>query len=169
MRVFARWSCLDPRPLALPDPGTTAALARVPEGTLLLRAVDEETVEGVLVPGDPIEEYAAHGLSGLKSLRDEGVPVSHRFDELLSPVASPPPHIGAGNNFAGHQDEVSVHDRPALFPKMATPTAWNAPLPAVTRLDWEADLCSVALAPISADGPVPLGLLLCHDSTDRWR
>lgn len=159
---------VDPLPLTLPDATTTVALARVSEGTLLLREVSEQAVEGVLVPGDPIGVYAEHGLAGLRALRDRGDPVSRRLDDLLPPVASPPPHIGAGNNFADHQDEVAVHDAPALFPKMATPTPWNAPIPAATRLDWEVELCGVTLAPIAAHGPVPLGFVLCHDSTDRW-
>ncbi|MCA9558228.1 MAG: hypothetical protein KC583_06625, partial [Myxococcales bacterium] len=160
---------VDPLPLTLPDTTTTVALARVTEGTLLLRGVREDTVEGVLAPGDPIALYAAHGLDGLKALRDAGDPITRRLDALLAPVDSPPPHIGAGNNFADHQAEVAVHDTPALFPKMATPTPWNAPIPPATRLDWEAELCGVALAPITADGPVALGFVLCHDSTDRWR
>lgn len=161
-------SKVDLQPLSLPDTMKTVALARIKEGTLLLHTVSEKMVVGVLVSGEPLSLYARYGLSGLKELRDRGKPASIEFAELLSPVTSPPPHIGAGNNFADHQKEVAVHDRPALFPKMARPSPWNSPIPPATRLDWEAELCGVTLLPITAHSPIHLGFVLCNDYTDRW-
>lgn len=157
-----------PLPLALPDPGVAVALARTAEGTLLLNAVTEDAVIGVLLAGTPLDAHATHGLAGLRQLRDAGPDHRVPLDALLPPVPSPFPHIGSGNNFATHQEEVGVHDEPALFPKMSTPTAWNADVPAARRLDYEAELCAVTLDDVAPGDAAPLGFLLCNDFTDRW-
>lgn len=167
-RVERRRPRVEPLPLALPELGTTIALAQVSEGTLLLREVDEREVVGVLIEGEPLAAYADHGREGLRALRDAGAPVRRPLDSLLPPVTAPPPHIGAGNNYAQHQEEVGLHDAPELFPKMSTPTAWNADVPHARRLDYEVELCAVALAPLALGEAGPLGFLLCNDFTDRW-
>ncbi len=160
---------VEPHPLALPDPATTVALARTAEGALVLRDVDETGVVGVPVAGDldPLAATEALGLAGLQALRDGGPAARYSLDDLQAPVDAVTLHIGAGNNFTEHQQETRVTDEPGLFPKLATPTAWNAEVPYVARLDYEAELCAVALAPIDRGGPRPLGFLLCNDFTDR--
>ncbi|MCB9791941.1 MAG: fumarylacetoacetate hydrolase family protein [Alphaproteobacteria bacterium] len=157
-----------PNPLSLPAPDAAVALARLPEGTLLLTAVDEESVSGALLEGSPLEAYAAHGLAGLRSLRDAGPIVQRPLSALLAPVDTPAPHIAVGNNFAQHQEEVGLHDAPELFPKMADPSAWNAEVPHQGRMDFEVELCAVALAPLTPGDSGPLGFVLCNDFTDRW-
>ena len=159
---------VEPWSLALPDLATTVALARVPEGVLVLREVDEREVKGVLVGGDPLSLYASLGLDGLRASRDAGPLVSRPLDGLLPPIETPPPHIGAGNNFADHQEEVGLHDSPELFPKMSAPTAWDADVPHRGRLDYEVELCGVTLTTARRDQTPPLGFVLCNDFTDRW-
>jgi 2-keto-4-pentenoate hydratase/2-oxohepta-3-ene-1,7-dioic acid hydratase in catechol pathway len=78
------------------------------------------------------------------------------------------PHIAAGTNFRAHAEEVGLDDGPFLFPKLTRATAWNAPVPARSRLDYEAELCAVTLGAYTQDDPAPLGFVLCNDFTDRW-
>lgn len=157
-----------PHPLALPEQAGAVALARVPAGTLALTRVDEEAVYGTLIPAEPLDAYAAHGLEGLRRLRDSGPETRAALTELMPPVSSAPPFIGAGNNFRGHQEEVGLAFNPGLFPKMSAPTPWNADVTAAARLDYEVELCAVALDALTAVGPTPLGFVLCNDITDRW-
>lgn len=159
-----------PRPLALPDLDTTVAVARLAEGTLVLREVTETDVAGVLVPEhpSPIDAHDALGLVGLQDLRDSGPVIRRSLETLLAPVETAPPHLGAGNNFADHQEETQVTDEPGLFPKMARPSAWNTDIPHAGHLDHEVELCAVALAPIPRGETGPIGFLLCNDFTDRW-
>lgn len=158
----------DPWPLELPDPKQTVALARVDQGTLILRTVSDTHAEGALLQGSPLDAYTAHGLDGLQALRDAGPAKRYPLTALLPPVPSAPPHIGSGNNFAAHREEVGLHNETELFPKMSTPTAWNAPVPLSRRLDHEVELCAVTLAPVTPKSTAELGYVLCNDFTDRW-
>lgn len=157
-----------PHPLALPEDAGAVALARVPAGSLALSRVDEEAVYGTLISSQPLDAYAAHGLDGLRRLRDSGPEIRVALTELMPPVSAAPPYIGAGNNFRGHQEEVGLAFEPALFPKMSAPSTWYADITAAARLDYEVELCAVALDALSPGGPTPLGFVLCNDITDRW-
>lgn len=159
---------VSPWPLALPDPTDAVALARVSDGTLVLTGVNEAAVAGVRVAGDPLSAWADHGWAGLAALRDTGTPERRPLADLQAPAATATEHVGSGNNFADHQQEVGVHDLPELFPKLAAPTPWDADLPAATRLDPEVELCAVALDPIRPDTEPAFGFVLCNDATDRW-
>ena len=83
------------------------------------------------------------------------------------PIQGLPRNIAAGTNFVAHAEEVGHEGDPFLFPKLSAPTAWNAPVRAEGRLDFEVELCAVTLAEHRADAPAPLGFLLCGDYTDR--
>jgi 2-keto-4-pentenoate hydratase/2-oxohepta-3-ene-1,7-dioic acid hydratase in catechol pathway len=61
-------------------------------------------------------------------------------------------------------------DEPFLFPKIVEPTAFASDVPAAARLDFEVELCFVALRVLTSAADVPgrFGVLLCNDFTDRW-
>jgi 2-keto-4-pentenoate hydratase/2-oxohepta-3-ene-1,7-dioic acid hydratase in catechol pathway len=91
------------------------------------------------------------------------------LDELGLPADLAAVHVAAGANFRAHGDEVGV-DEPFLFPKLVQPTPFTSDVPTVARLDYEVELCFVALQPLAgpADTPGRFGVLLCNDFTDRW-
>lgn len=87
---------------------------------------------------------------------------------LSIPVDLGPQHIAAGTNFRDHAEEASVEGGPFLFPKYATPTPSRAGVRAGDGLlDYEVELCLVAMKPIAANEPARGGLILCNDFTDR--
>ena len=145
---------------------------------LLVSAYEEGTVSGVDVTAalgadDPIDAYAAHGYEAIAALaagRAERMPAGR----LTLPAQLTASHIAAGTNFPEHAEEATVTDGPFLFPKEVEPTAFNAPVPAgEALLDYEVELCFVALAPVDLNGaldgtaPERMGLMLCNDVTDR--
>jgi len=160
-----------PLPLALPPAEVGAAIARTEGRTLVLTAVltaaGETSVEGVEVDGEPLA-VAAMGVDRLLALAAEGDPVTVPLSALESPVPTDlGAHVAAGTNYADHADEVAL-EAPFLFPKLSRPTAWSAPVPASGRLDYEVELCAVALDDLSGWRADAVGFVLCGDFTDRW-
>ncbi|MDA0978908.1 MAG: fumarylacetoacetate hydrolase family protein [Proteobacteria bacterium] len=91
------------------------------------------------------------------------------LDELVLPIGYTYPSIAAGTNFKEHAEEVLSDDPPFLFPKLVQPGEWNDPVPFLSRLDYEAELCMFPLADIDDPDSLPdFGLVLCNDFTDRW-
>ncbi len=89
---------------------------------------------------------------------------------LAVPVDLGEQHIAAGTNYRDHAKEASVKDGPFLFPKYVTPTPSRAPVTAGNALlDYEVELCLVAMAAIAANERAKGGLILCNDFTDRAR
>ena len=120
---------------------------------------------------DPIDAYAAHGYDFLAALALSLETVTHPVSNLVLPVRLNASHIATGTNFPEHGREASVTDGPFLFPKEVRPTAFNVPVSAGdSLLDYEAELCFVALDDMALDTPPErAGLLLCNDYTDRAR
>lgn len=118
---------------------------------------------------DPISAYATHGYEGLRHAAANAPCVTVSLDALALPVALTPSHIAVGTNFPEHAKESSVTDGPFLFPKEVEPTLFNAPIPAGDALlDYEVELCFVALSDVDLSKPVDcMGILLCNDVTDR--
>jgi 2-keto-4-pentenoate hydratase/2-oxohepta-3-ene-1,7-dioic acid hydratase in catechol pathway len=138
---------------------------------LLVRALEGERVLAVVVPGeeDPIEALARRGWDALVRLAATGAPVVVPLAELGLPAALGTRHVAAGANFREHGREIHV-DTPFLFPKWMAPTPWSSTVPAAARLDYEVELCFVALRSLSSPAEVDgaFGVLLCDDFTERW-
>lgn len=150
-------------------------LARTLDGeTLLVVSANRDGIQAIAL-GEPgkyaITAYMALGPTPLRLLAATGKVDNYRWDTLGMPIAGVPHNIAAGTNFLAHAQEVGHEGDPFLFPKLSEPTAWNAPVAARGRFDYEVELCAVTLADYSADHradmPAPLGYLLCGDYTDR--
>lgn len=90
------------------------------------------------------------------------------LDTLDMPVMFSAPAVAAGTNFSEHADEVYSDDPPFLFPKLSVATAWDAAVPFLPRLDFEAEVCAFPLHDVREDRPAAIyGLVLCNDFTDR--
>lgn len=77
-------------------------------------------------------------------------------------------HIAVGTNYRQHAEEASVEGGPFLFPKYVRPTPPRAAIPAGDALlDYEVELCLVAIRPIAGGEKAQGGLVLCNDVTDR--
>jgi 2-keto-4-pentenoate hydratase/2-oxohepta-3-ene-1,7-dioic acid hydratase in catechol pathway len=88
----------------------------------------------------------------------------------LVPIDLGAAHIAAGVNYRAHAEEATVDGGPFLFPKFAAPTRARAPIPSGEGLlDYEVELCLVALAPIAPGQRASGGLVACNDVTDRAR
>jgi hypothetical protein len=168
---------LDPTTLWTPVPPLERALtfarragANAPE-LLLVLSVADGRAEAVALPeaDDPITPLERTDAAALRRAAGERTRVSVPLAELGLPAALAEVHIAAGTNFPEHGDEVGV-DEPFLFPKPVAPTPWASPVCAAARLDFEVELCFVALRPLASEGDVPgrFGVLLCNDFTDRW-
>ncbi len=117
--------------------------------------------------GDPLEALRSFGYEAIAAAAQRPeVPIA--MQQLGMPFTPAYPHIAAGTNFRAHAEEVGVEDGPFLFPKLTRASAWNATVPARTRLDYEVELCAVTLDAYAIDAPAPLGFVLCNDFTDRW-
>jgi 2,4-diketo-3-deoxy-L-fuconate hydrolase len=117
---------------------------------------------------DTVEAFAAIGFGGLASEAAGSATIQIRYEDLTLPVEPLDVHIAAGTNFREHAEEVGHEEGPFLFPKLSAPTAWNADVPDRARLDYEAELCAVTLAPHTSAEPARFGFVLCNDFTDRW-
>lgn len=90
------------------------------------------------------------------------------LNSLIMPISYSPPSIAAGTNFKEHADEVYSEDPPFLFPKVTPASNWNANVPFLPRLDYEAELCLFPLSDITTERQTAeFGLVLCNDFTDR--
>ncbi len=116
---------------------------------------------------DPVALYNAKGYDAIASA--SGGEVTLPVSELGLPVDLTASHIAAGTNFPEHAEESTVEDGPFLFAKEVEPTPFDAPIPAgEALLDYEVELCFVALAPFGiSQAPEEAGLILCNDVTDR--
>lgn len=145
---------------------------------LLVSSYEKGVVTGVDVTAaagaaDPIDAYGRHGYEALAALAagtSERLPVAR----LGLPADLTASHIAVGTNFPEHAKEATVTEGPFLFPKEVAPTAFDAEVPAgEALLDYEVELCFVALAPVDLNGaldghaPERMGLMLCNDVTDR--
>lgn len=149
--------------------------ARTKEGRLLLvSSADRGAVEAVdlgaaldTIATDPLAILRIHGYEAVAATVT-GAAQSVPLQQLGLPFDPAYPHIAAGTNFRAHAEEVGLDEGPFLFPKLTRATAWDASVPARTRLDYEVELCAVTLGLYSPDAPAALGFVLCNDFTDRW-
>lgn len=131
-----------------------------------ITAIDLTEGYGIEATEDLISFYDKIGYDALSIL--EGDTVRLPLDTLGKPLDYHFPSVAVGTNYTEHAEEVYVDDPPFLFPKLAHPSTWNAPVDFVKRLDFEAELCMVPLSDITTDNRTAnFGLLLCNDFTDR--
>lgn len=130
------------------------------------RAVNLTTVFGREATRDTLAVYRDVGYEALETL--DGPETTGSTDQLTVPLALGDAHVAAGTNYAEHAEEVLLDDPPFLFPKLARATPWNAPVPWVRRLDFEAELAAVPLSPVTGPGSeTAYALILSNDFTDR--
>jgi 2-keto-4-pentenoate hydratase/2-oxohepta-3-ene-1,7-dioic acid hydratase in catechol pathway len=159
--------------LAPPEQALTFARRMGPGGRelLLVTGIERERVAAWVVPGavDPITALEREDAAAVLARAQHGVRVSVPVAELGLPADLGERHVAAGTNFRAHGEEVGV-ETPFLFPKLVAPTPWASEVPAAARLDYEVELCFVALRPLASGSDVPgaFGVLLCNDFTDRW-
>jgi hypothetical protein len=143
--------------------------ARTKDGRLLLvRSADADAIEAVdlgaaldTVATDPLAILRTHGYQRVAA-RLTGVAQAVPLEQLGMPFDPGYPHIAAGTNFRAHAEEVGLDEGPFLFPKLTRATAWDARVPARTRLDYEVELCAVAL-------PTPrAGRACCPSGHSCW-
>jgi len=159
---------------SLADPAEALTFARreSPLGRqlLLVLGIADGAVEAVPLPQaeDPIALLERMEPAAVRAAAAASPRVRVPVEALGLPADLGAAHVAGGTNFRAHGDEVGV-DEPFLFPKRVAPTSWASPVPAATRLDYEVELCFVALRPIeSAEAASDLGVTLCNDFTDRW-
>ncbi len=152
-----------------------------PEGprVIAVTAYDADTVQGVdlsaavpALPADPLTLYQTLGYTGvLERIAAAKHPVRVPAAALLQPLALTDRHVAVGTNYPAHADESDVEGGPFLFPKHVVPTPPRAEVSVADRLlDYEVELCFVALQDIAPDTVPPhWGLILCNDFTDRAR
>lgn len=147
---------------------------------VLVTALNTNGVKGINLSGlvepppkDAIAAFTALGAVRLTQLSAGEANTQLSWEELGLPVSTGGIHIAAGTNYLAHAEEVGIEEGPFLFPKLSAPTAWNSPVAAGTRLDFEVELCAVSLTdyPATAAGitTTKLAYLLCGDYTDRWQ
>lgn len=147
---------------------------------VLVTALNTSGVQGVDLSGlvepppqDAIEAFAQLGEARLIAFSANEADALLGWEELGVPVSAGGIHIAAGTNYRAHAEEVGMEEGPFLFPKVSVPTAWNSPVAAGTRLDFEVELCAVTLTDYSATAvaatTAKLAYLLCGDYTDRWQ
>lgn len=165
------------QPIAPADQAVTFARVMADDGLrlLLVRDLDGQNVVGVDITErfpvrheDPLAAYHEVGHDELAALATNAAGRSFPAEMLTLPVELAGPHIAAGTNFRAHAAEAMLDGEPFLFPKLSSPTQWNATVPMATRLDYEAELCAITLATVREPARAPLGFLLCNDYTDRW-
>jgi 2-keto-4-pentenoate hydratase/2-oxohepta-3-ene-1,7-dioic acid hydratase in catechol pathway len=164
---------LPPLPVVA-DRSAALTLARSAQGLLLVTGAEGGRVRAINLTArfgreatrDTLEFFRATGYEALQTL--EGPEVTVALDELGLPLALRDAHLAAGTNYAEHADEVLLDDPPFLFPKLAAPTPWNAPIPWTKRLDYEAELAAIPLATVTGpDDPPGYAVVLANDVTDR--
>lgn len=146
--------------------------ARLADGTTLaVFSYTNGKVEGApLAAGeDAISLVARMGYDGARDLIGiYRTRITVDADSLAVPVSLNDRHIAAGTNYRDHADEADVEGGPFLFPKYVAPTAARSFIPAgEALLDYEVELCLVAMNDLAADAPATGGLILCNDVTDR--
>jgi 2-keto-4-pentenoate hydratase/2-oxohepta-3-ene-1,7-dioic acid hydratase in catechol pathway len=164
---------LPPLPVVA-DRSAALTLARSGQGLLLVtgaaggqvRAINLTARFGRDATQDTLEFFRAAGYEALQTLG--GPEVNVALHELGLPLAIRDAHLAAGTNYGEHADEVLLDDPPFLFPKLATATPWNAPIPWTKRLDYEAELAAIPLATLTDPDDHPgYAVVLANDVTDR--
>jgi 2-keto-4-pentenoate hydratase/2-oxohepta-3-ene-1,7-dioic acid hydratase in catechol pathway len=118
---------------------------------------------------DTLHAFSEIGEARLTVMASAAADISLDWQELGMPIATGAAHIAAGTNYHAHAEEVGMEEGPFLFPKLSAPTAWNSPVTAGGRLDFEVELCAVPLTDHTVNKPARLAYLLCGDYTDRWQ
>ena len=118
---------------------------------------------------DAIDLMALVGHAALVSAVQSGTEgLQGLAEQLVQPVKLTSAHIAVGTNYKEHAEESAVTGSPFLFPKLVAPTGPRADIPAGRGLvDFEVELCLVAMASLGRDAPVSGGLILGNDVTDR--
>ena len=118
---------------------------------------------------DAVDLVNRLGHDALSAAIQSGQPaVTFAVSELDLPIKLTDAHIAVGTNYREHAEESAVVGSPFLFPKLVTPTASRAVIPAgAGLLDFEAELCLVPLRPLGLNDPASGGLILGNDVTDR--
>lgn len=142
---------------------------------ILVQALDSVSISGVDLNArfdaaydSPATIYRRYGYDALAALAANGPASSFNTDSLILPLDFSAAHIAAGTNFRAHAEEVMIEDGPFLFPKLVTPTGWDADVPKMTRLDYEVELCAIPLEDVATASRATFGFLLCGDFTERW-
>ncbi|MBP6013793.1 MAG: fumarylacetoacetate hydrolase family protein [Alphaproteobacteria bacterium] len=148
--------------------------ARSGTQTLAVTAYENGRIEGVdltpvLKPGeDAVDLVNRLGYDAAKDAIAKGTKVAMQAAALDIPVRLTASHIAAGTNYREHAQEATVQGGPFLFPKLVEPTSSRAPIPAGNALlDYEVELCLVAMKPLGPNDKASGGLILCNDVTDR--
>ena len=151
------------------------SFARAKNGkSLLVVAINREGIQAIDLDAatasqgkEPLDFLRALGDEKLRALMD-GDAVIYDWQDLTVPFDTQSGTIAAGVNFKAHAEETGLEDGPFLFPKLSTPSAWQAPVKKRTRLDYEVELCAVAIDDIAPGEKGRFGFVLCNDLTDRW-
>ena len=146
--------------------------ARLDDGAnLAVLSYEDGRIIGAPLAGDEdaIGLLARLGYDGVKKLiEDNGARLTIDATRLATPVDLRDRHIAAGANYSDHADEADVEGGPFLFPKYVAPTAARSAVIADDALlDYEVELCLVAITGLAPDAPASGGLVLCNDFTDR--
>jgi 2-keto-4-pentenoate hydratase/2-oxohepta-3-ene-1,7-dioic acid hydratase in catechol pathway len=156
---------------AIAPPAQALTFARRGRELLLVESIDAGRVDAAVLAGaeDPIELLTRMDAAAVRRAAQTSPRVSVPFAELGLPVDLGAVHVAGGANFREHGDEVG-RDEPFLFPKLVQPTPFASEVPSAARLDYEVELCFVALRGLesAADVKGRFGVLLCNDFTDRW-
>jgi 2-keto-4-pentenoate hydratase/2-oxohepta-3-ene-1,7-dioic acid hydratase in catechol pathway len=155
--------------IAAPDQALT--FARRGRELLLVESVAAGQVEASRLAGaeDPIELLGRTDAAAVRRLAAGGGRVSVPIAELGLPVELGGVHVAAGTNFREHGEEVGIEE-PFLFPKVVQPTPFASEVPAAARLDYEVELCFVALRPLASERTRALRSALATTSptAGRW-
>ncbi len=141
---------------------------------LLVTSADQQGVGGISLSGnntgyvDAVDAYLDIGRAQLLVLAATAESKMYLWENLSIPVVFADKIVAAGTNFSAHAAEVSHAGEPFLFPKLSTPTSWNAVVANGGRLDHEVEICAVPLSDYHLGEKPPLAYLLCGDYTDRW-
>ena len=142
--------------------------------SLLVVAINREGIQAIDLAAatasqgkEPLDFLRALGDEKLRALMD-GDAVIYDWQDLTVPFDTQSGTIAAGVNFKAHAEETGLEDGPFLFPKLSTPSARQAPVKKRTRLDYEVELCAVAIDDIAPGESGRFGFVLCNDLTDRW-
>jgi 2,4-didehydro-3-deoxy-L-rhamnonate hydrolase len=161
--------------IEIAPPAEALTFARAGDAIIAVTSYEGERIGGVdltslAAPGeDAIDLTNRLGYDKLKEAIERAERrVEVAASDLEVPVGLTSAHIAAGTNYREHAEEATVEGGPFLFAKLVTPTRSRAPIPSGKGLlDYEAELCLVAMKPIGANDPAAGGLMLCNDVTDR--
>lgn len=148
--------------------------ARSGERTIAVRSYAAGRVRGVDLSSvmqageDAIDLLVRLGYDAVRQASLRGEEVTLEAATLDVPVRLGEAHIAVGTNYREHAEEATVEGGPFLFPKMVAPTSAHASITAgQALLDYEVELCLVAVRPIGPSESAGGGLILCNDVTDR--